>query len=211
MDLLAQGAEAKLFRDKDKVIKERIAKGYRHHDIDLGLRRFRTRREAKVLQKLDDMQFPAPKFHDFCDKRMTITMDFVEGPVLRDVLSSKAQVPQDEYQELAQRVGKQIGQFHMNDIIHGDLTTSNMILEGHMNKTNSTLKFIDFGLSKFSDKAEDKAVDLHLLDRALESTHSDLYPQIFKDALEAYKKANPNAAKVLERLSKVQKRGRHKK
>ena len=86
MELLAQGAEAKLFRDKNTVIKERISKGYRLDSLDKSLRQFRTRREAKILGRLEGFQFPAPKLHEFCDKRMSITMDFVAGVTLREDL-----------------------------------------------------------------------------------------------------------------------------
>ncbi len=211
MKLIEQGAEAKLFRDKDKVIKERVQKLYRHPQIDQSLRRFRTRREAKVLSKLNDLNFPAPRFHDFCDKRMTITMDFLEGKTLRETLEDKNS--SDEYKELANRIGKNIGELHKNDIIHGDLTTSNMINTTNTNNSNDhpAVKFIDFGLSKFTNKDEDKAVDLHLLDRALESKHNDHYPELFKEAISGYKISNPNALQVLDRLKKVQKRGRNKK
>lgn len=196
---IAQGAEAIIHKDNNKVIKERFSKKYRLPQIDDSLRKFRTRREAKVLSKLNDMKFPSPQLLDFCDKRMSITMDFVPGEKLRDVLMQG-----DDYQQFAKEVGEKIGKLHAHDIIHGDLTTSNMI------KSNE-IKFIDFGLSSFSDKVEDKAVDLFLLDRALESKHYQQYPDIFDNVLEGYKKSNPESAKVLERFTAVKKRGRNKK
>jgi TP53 regulating kinase-like protein len=199
---IAQGAEAVIYRDADKIIKERLSKGYRIPQIDDSLRKFRTRREAKVLQRLTDLNFPAPRLLDCSDTEMTILMDFIPGEKFRDVLEAG-----DEYTELAKAAGRMVGSLHAEDIIHGDLTTSNMIVE---DKTNC-LKFIDFGLSFFSDKVEDKAVDLFLMDRALESKHYKLYPQIFEKVLEGYHDANPEAAQVLERFHAVTKRGRNKK
>src|SRR3990167_8366639 len=102
--MIAQGAEAKLYKDNATIIKERIAKAYRHPELDESLRQFRTRREAKVLQKLEELQFPAPHLLDFCDKRMSITMDFVPGEKLRDVLLNG-----DEYQQLAKEIGHNLG------------------------------------------------------------------------------------------------------
>lgn len=203
MKLIAQGAEAKLYRDNAAVIKERLAKAYRHPELDESLRQFRTRREAKVLQKLEDLQFPAPHLREFSDKRMSIVMDFVPGETLKDVLSQKA----DDSEHLAKEIGQRIGQLHQADIIHSDLTTSNMIQHQETGEVN----FIDFGLSFFSEKNEDKAVDLFLLDRALETTHSELYPEIFEQVLEGYKEENPQAIEILERLDVVRKRGRNKK
>ena len=196
---IAQGAEAIIHKDNNTVIKERFSKKYRLPQIDESLRQFRTRREAKVLRKLEEMQFPSPQLIDFCDKRMQITMDFVPGEKLRDVLMRG-----DEYQQFAEEVGQKIGKLHAHDIIHGDLTTSNMIM-------SKEIKFIDFGLSSFSDKVEDKAVDLFLLDRALESKHYQHYPEIFDKVLAGYESVYPEAKHVLERFVAVKKRGRNKK
>ena len=70
--------------------------------------------------------------------------------------------------------------------------------------------FIDFGLSYFSHKIEDKAVDLHLLKQALESKHYKVWEKCFKAALKAYKKESEDTKEVLKRLETVEKRGRYK-
>jgi len=201
MHKIAQGAEAVLYRENEVVIKERLSKGYRLPQIDEELRKFRTRREAKILGRLNELNYPAPRLLDMSDKQMTVTMDFIAGSKLRDVIEEG-----DEYQQLARTVGRMVGTLHKEDIVHGDLTTSNMIIE---DKTHA-LKLIDFGLSSFSVKFEDKAVDLFLLNRALESKHYQHYPDIFEKVLEGYYETNPEAAKVLERYNAVMKRGRNK-
>lgn len=203
MKMIAQGAEAKLYRENATIIKERLAKAYRHPDLDQSLRQFRTRREAKVLQKLEDLQFPAPHLREFSDKRMSIVMDFIPGNTLKEVLKQK----EDDFQHLTREVGQRIRQLHQAEIIHSDLTTSNMI----QHQETGAVNFIDFGLSFFSEKAEDKAVDLFLLDRAMETTHTDLYPKIFEQMLAGYQEENPQAKEVLDRLEIVKKRGRNKK
>ena len=195
--ILAQGAEAILHKQEQSVIKERIAKEYRVPQLDNRLRRSRTRREAKILEKLNEISFPAPKVQAMDDKNMSLTMDFIEGPLVKDVLHENPVV-------LSREIGKKVGILHANDIIHADLTTSNMIQNGEVH-------FIDFGLSFVSNKAEDKAVDLHLLYRALESKHHDIYEQCKPAVMEGYKEGNPGWAAVVARLDKVQKRGRNKK
>ena len=202
MKLIAQGAEAKLYRENTAIIKERLSKAYRYPELDETLRKFRTRREAKVLQKLEEMNFPAPHLREFSDKRMSIVMDFVPGETLKDVLRQK----EEDFQHLAVKIGERIGQLHQADIIHSDLTTSNMIKHQETGEIN----FIDFGLSLFSEKVEDKAVDLFLLDRTLETTHFNLYPEIFERVLDGYRKTYPEAAEVMERFELVRKRGRNK-
>lgn len=195
--ILAQGAEAILRKQEDTVIKERIAKDYRVPALDAKLRRARTRREAKILKKLQQLGFPAPRLQTMDDEQMRIVMDFITGPQVKEILH------QDPV-TLGREIGRKVGILHANDIIHADLTTSNMIHNGEVH-------FIDFGLSFVSAKAEDKAVDLHLLDRALESRHHDIYGQCIAAVLEGYKEGNPGWQPVLARLETVQSRGRNKK
>jgi len=196
MKELDRGAEATISVNKDVVLKDRVAKGYRLKEIDDKLRKFRTRREAKVLNKLEEINFPSPRVHAMCDNLMQIRMDMVNGNKLRDVLYKNPVA-------LSEEVGKKIGILHSNDIIHGDLTTSNMILD-------KEIKFIDFGLSFFSSKEEDKAVDLHLLRQALESKHYDIWEKCFEAALKGYRQGNPDYSIVLNRLKQVENRGRNK-
>ncbi|MBW2978353.1 Kae1-associated serine/threonine protein kinase [Candidatus Woesearchaeota archaeon] len=190
------GAEATIFLEGTKIIKDRLKKEYRHPEIDEKLRKSRTRREAKVLDKLKAIDFPAPTLHDMCDKAMQLRMDMIQGNKIRDILYQNPVA-------LSEEMGKKIGILHKNDIIHGDLTTSNMILE-------KEIKFIDFGLSFFSNKVEDKAVDLHLLRQALESKHYEIWEKCFEAALKGYKETNPDSNLVLNRLEKVENRGRNK-
>ena len=77
--IIGRGAEAIIYKEKDRVVKHRVKKGYRHSHIDSGLRKFRTRREAKVLDKLNGMNFPGPKLINMDDKDMKIDMEFIEG------------------------------------------------------------------------------------------------------------------------------------
>jgi len=207
MKQIDKGAEATIYKDGNKILKERERKGYRLKEIDDKLRKFRTRREAKVLNKLEKMKFPSPRLHAMCDEAMQLRMDMVNGNKLRDVL----------YKEpiaLAREMGKKIGIMHKNNIIHGDLTTSNMILSEKSNSLRESMypeiKFIDFGLSFFSTKEEDKAVDLHLLRQALESKHYDIWKKCFEAALKGYKETYPKHTSVLDRLKKVENRGRNK-
>jgi len=195
-EIISQGAEAILYRDGDKVLKDRISKDYRQKELDNSLRKARTRREAKVLTKLKEIGVPGPKLLDMDDKDMRISMSFIQGDKLRDVLHKN-------HIKLSKEIGRKVAKLHASDIIHADLTTSNMILD-------KEIHFIDFGLSFFSTKEEDKAVDLHLLDRALESKHHEISEECMKAVLEGYKEAYPDAEKVLNRLEKVQLRGRNK-
>ena len=194
-ELIGHGAEARLFKVEGRVIKERPAKGYRLPVIDEKLRKQRTRREAKILESLQKINIPAPILLKMCDKSMKIDMSFIDGPKVRDVMSAR----------LGREIGQKVGLLHKNDIIHADLTTSNMILK------EDSIHLIDFGLSFVSKKVEDKAVDLHLLGQALESRHHEIYNECMREVLGGYKETNPESDAVFKRLETVQKRGRNKK
>ncbi|MBW2984008.1 Kae1-associated serine/threonine protein kinase [Candidatus Woesearchaeota archaeon] len=193
---IAQGAEAKLYLEDGKIIKERVKKDYRIKEIDGRLRKFRTRREAKVLSKLHAMDFPGPKLIESDDKEI-ISMEYIDGPKLRDILDTS------NYEKISEEIGKKAAVMHNNHMIHGDLTTSNMIFKDEV-------YFIDFGLSFFSHKIEDKAVDLHLLKQALESKHYKIWEKCFKAVIHGYKKEAKDAEQILERLKQVEGRGRYK-
>src|SRR3989338_5555087 len=152
MKLIAQGAEAKLYKDGKSLIKYRAPKEYRIPEIDGRLRKSRTRREARILQKLAGLDFPSPRLVEFNDER--ILMSYIDGKNLSSVLEKT------DFHSISRELGRKIRILHDNHIIHGDLPTSNFILKDQA-------YFVDFGLGFFSLKTEDKAVDLHLLRQAL--------------------------------------------
>lgn len=190
---LGEGAEASIYLEKGIVDKKRRRKSYRIKELDDKLRTFRTRREVKILKKLADIGVLVPKVLSFSDKTANIEMSYIEGDKLRDVLTS------DKCRKYGKLIGRSVAKMHANNIIHGDLTTSNMIV------SSGKLYFIDFGLGFFSDKVEDKAVDLHLLRQALRSSHSKVADNCFKAVIAEYKNDD-----VINRLELVESRGRYK-
>ena len=194
MKLISIGAEAKIYLDNDVIIKKRLSKNYRLKDVDDKLRKFRTRREAKILEKLPS-EILGPKLISVDDKNMEIKMTYVRGQKVRDILDNNI--------DICKEIGEKLALMHNSKIIHGDLTTSNMIYD-------KQLFFIDFGLSYFSQKIEDKAVDLHLLRQALESKHYKIYDKAFNLVLNNYKKSANDAILILQRLDTVESRGKNK-
>jgi len=197
-ELIQEGAEAKIFKKTDNniitIIKQRINKKYRINAINKLLIPSRTRREAKVISKLQKLNLNVPKLI-FNNKKDILEMEFIKGDKIRDIL--------DKNIELAEEIGNYLAIMHDNNIIHGDLTTSNMILD-----KNSDLVFIDFGLSLFSHRLEDKAVDIHLFKQALESKHHKVFEQAYNSFIKGYKKSK-NYKEVIQRLKNVEKRGRN--
>jgi len=199
MKKIAQGAEAVVYSADGKVVKRRLSKSYRLDEIDVSLRKSRTRREAKVLTKLASLGIPVPALISVDDKEMTIDMELIDGPKLRDVLA------RDNCEAFCKEVGSLVAQMHKAGVIHGDLTTSNMIVMDRV-------YLIDFGLSFFSSKAEDMAVDLHLLKQALLSKHHAIWEMAFSSAVSGYCDSCDDLMShdVMQRFKKVEARGRHK-
>jgi len=96
---------------------------------------------------------------------------------------------------------------HKGGIVHGDLTTSNMILK------EGKVYFIDFGLSEESEEIEKQGIDIHLLRQALESTHFDISNELFEIILEGYSMilGDKKKEEILQRIEQIEKRGRYRK
>ncbi|MFH0831913.1 MAG: KEOPS complex kinase/ATPase Bud32 [archaeon] len=198
-EIIAQGAEALLVRQNCQLIKRRIKKGYRHPLLDGKLRKTRTRKEAKLFEKASGL-INVPAVSSVDEKNMEIKMDFINGRKMSDVLDSFSM---KKSSAICENIGKSIAKIHDAGIIHGDLTTSNMILN------EDRIFFVDFGLGFESQKVEDKAVDLHLLKQAFESRHFERGKEYFDSAIGGYK-ISKNANAVLKQLEKVEARGRYK-
>ncbi len=203
MKTLATGAEAVIYADERRkaVIKQRQPKKYRVKELDDRLRLHRMKREVKVMESLQKLGIPVPKLIRIDEKTAAITMQLIEGKRIRDILGSS------NYTSICSEIGKSVGIMHRSNIVHGDLTTSNLIRSSHDGK----IYFVDFGLSLFSNKDEDKAVDLHLFRQALSSSHHEIAEECFAAAIKEYKESNSGGWKaVLGRLEKVDGRGRNK-
>ncbi len=218
MQKLYHGAEAVITREDGVVTKERVVKGYRIKQIDESMRERRTRREARLLREARRSGVMTPQVLE--ENRFTIKMEFIDGERAKDIINAK------NFAVLARKIGEKVATLHDYNIIHGDLTTSNMIAKlkekKNPNDESSTKKvkretpqacfdlyFIDFGLGFFSHKPEDKATDLHVLKEAITSTHFEVVEKMWKIILDAYKDNYSGSEKVIKALSKIEKRGRY--
>lgn len=196
-EIIGRGAEATLIKKGNILVKKRFIKSYRLPIIDEKLRKQRTKKETKLLEKASKL-IPVPNVIKSSDIEKEIDMEFLPGKKLSEHLDSLPNA-----KEVCIQIGKNIAKLHNAGIIHGDLTTSNMILK------DKKVYFIDFGLGFESGKIEDKAVDLHLIKEALEARHFKHFESLFNAVLEGYK-SSKYAKETLSRLEKVEKRGRYK-
>jgi len=193
MNILRKGAEADIYRTNSTIIKDRVPKSYRIKELDEKLRKERTRAEAKLMARAANV-ISVPKL---LEKGMfSIEMEYIDGPRVKDILDK------NNFRGICDKLSHSVAALHQAEIIHGDLTTSNMLLK------DGKIYFIDFGLGFFSKKPEAMAVDLHTLFEALQSTHSEIADEAVVRIISGYEKAG-GKKEVIERLEKLESRGRY--
>ncbi len=203
MKIIKRGAEAVLYlvdnKEKTILVKERVKKGYRIKELDEKIRKMRTKREIRLLEKASRAKVNVPQIFDH--DKFKIIMQWIDGETLKDALNH---MKKDERTEIYKKIGKSVAYLHSSGIIHGDLTTSNMIMAG------GEIFFIDFGLGKVSTRIEDQATDLYLLYEAFKSTHFKILDEAWSMVLKTYKQNYLNADNVLKRIEKIKTRRRYK-
>lgn len=198
--VIGRGAEAVLYLKENLLVKERIKKGYRIQELDEKIRSQRTKAESRIMVRARRHGINVPQIKE--TKKYKISMEFIDGERLKEFLN---QTTSSKRKKLAKEIGLLVAKLHSSNIIHGDLTTSNMIL------FEDKIYLIDFGLAFHSQSIEDQAVDLHLLHQAYQSTHFEFLDELWNPTIEAYKENFKNSKKVLKRLEKIRKRGRYSK
>lgn len=205
--LIKKGAEAELFLEKWRglkiIRKARKIKAYRVPRLDLKIRRSRTRREAQIMHKAKFAGVPTPIIFMVDMEATTIIMKYIEGTRVKEILNT---LSFKERIKLCRQIGQFIGKLHKNKIIHGDLTTSNMILN-----EKGKIFFIDFGLAEYSNELEKRGIDLLIMKRAFYSTHYSYAGKCFKAVTEGYAKEMGEEvySEVIERVNKIARRGRY--
>ncbi|XP_037407618.1 pentatricopeptide repeat-containing protein At5g61370, mitochondrial-like isoform X2 [Triticum dicoccoides] len=207
--LLKQGAEGRVFVStfvgRKCVIKERFSKKYRHPLLDSKLTLKRLNAEARCMTKARRLGVPTPVLYAVDPLQHTLTFEYVDGLCVKDILLGFGSngINEERLNDIATQIGNAVGKLHDGGLVHGDLTTSNMMIK---NSTNQ-LVLIDFGLSFTSTIPEDKAVDLYVLERALISMHSSC-GGVMEKILAAYRKASRQWCATTNKLAQVRQRGR---
>jgi len=197
--IVKRGAEAVLYLKDGALVKERIKKGYREPALDETLRKTRTKREARLLAEASRVGVATPTVESedgFC-----IRMEWLGE---RNVKQTLGEMKRDQRMAVCRMMGEAAAALHAGGIVHGDLTTSNMIFK------DGRLFLIDFGLGFRSQRVEDHATDLFLLYEALKAAHFEFLDEAWDAVLKAYSQKYGNASAVLGRLEKIKDRRRYK-
>jgi Kae1-associated kinase Bud32 len=196
------------------LLKERVPKKYRNAALDEGIRRQRTKQEAVLLHRAKEAGVRTPALLKIDRKNASIWMEWVDGKQLKEELNAGKKTGNrlkwglneknmaGRFEKRLKKLGEMIAQLHAAGIIHGDLTTSNALVN------EKEMALIDFGLGFFSGKTEDRAVDLLNFKKTFQATHAS-FPKGLEIVLDSYRNNNSGAAAVFRQMEKVEGRIRY--
>ncbi len=190
MAIIASGAEAVIALEENTIIKTRIQKRYRLKEIDEVIRRERTRTEARLISEARRCGVPTPIIRDVSD--FEIRMEYIEGTPLKNIITPF----------LSEQTGELVGRLHSCGVVHGDLTTSNILFK------DGKLFLIDFGLAYLDKTVEARGVDIHVLFQTFESTHEN-HEELIDAFKKGYSRTFVYGGEVIERVKEIESRGRY--
>lgn len=204
--LLYRGAEADIWlgswQGAEAVFKFRKPLSYRLKELDDSVRRQRTLREAEMLHLAKEAGVGAPFIFAVDVPSATLVMEHVRGERLKDLVSA---LSHPDAKRVFEGVGRGIARLHRAGIMHGDLTTANVV----MRRGNPI--FIDFGLSVRSERLEDQAVDFRLIKETLAGAHSGIAGAALDSLFVGYGEVAgaPRLGAVRRQLEGIERRGRY--
>lgn len=196
--IIKRGAEADVYLIQwyktMAISKLRNPKKYRNITLDNLIRRRRTIHEATMLNDAKTTGIKTPFIYFLDPKHAEIIMEYIDGENVKDILSP----------EIGFEIGKYVSVLHNQNIIHGDLTTSNFI------KRKDDLYLIDFGLSFYSQRIEDMATDIRIIKEILSSAHIQICDQTYERFLKGYQLTTKyNFNRILKVVKDIEARGRY--
>lgn len=197
------GAEARLdsatWMNRRVVFKQRMVKGYRHPVIDRSLQTSRLKNEVRLMLEARTAGIPVPIIYSVDLAENRIVMEEIQGVRVKDALED---LPMDGARATCGKIGEIAAALHAHDIVHGDLTTSNMLLDA------GRIVLIDFSLGAKTSELEDKGVDMRLLEEAFHSAHYRRI-ELYETVKDSYVRAYPDGGVVLAKVKEIEKRGRY--
>ena len=204
-NMISQGAEGRVFAvtflGKPAIVKQRFEKTYRHPILDKKLTKSRLNMEARGMMRARKLGVITPTLYYVDTHQAAIYMERVDGASLKELIRAGAMTA-EEMRDVGEEIGRVVAAMHDGGLIHGDLTTSNILLRARDRK----VVVIDFGLAHNSIIPEDKGVDLYVLERAITVTHRSA--AMFEHVMAAYKQHSRQWSASFNKFAEVRMRGR---
>ncbi|MDV3277697.1 MAG: Kae1-associated serine/threonine protein kinase [Nitrososphaerales archaeon] len=204
--LIHKGAEADIllgrWSGRPAVYKVRRPLPYRLKALDQQIRRHRTVHEAEMIHSAKAAGVAAPFLYFVSQPDATLVMEFIEGERLKDAAATRGKA---DVVRLFEQLGGEVAKLHAAGVMHGDVTTANVIMRC------DELVFIDFGLSIHSTRLEDRAVDLRLIKETVTGAHSSVAVPAMDALLKGYGEVagEQGLEAVVRQLRQIERRGRY--
>jgi TP53 regulating kinase-like protein len=210
---ISQGAEGRVFAvtflERPAIVKQRFKKTYRHPVLDAKITRSRLVGEARAIARARKLGVPTPALYHVDPFQNAIYMERVFGKTLKALI--REGMSDDLMETIGAQVGRHVAAMHDGGLIHGDLTTSNILVVFDASEEDEKtpaprVVLIDFGLASNSIVPEDKGVDLYVLERAITVTHAA--EKLFEAVMKEYKVASGLWSASFNKFAEVRMRGR---
>jgi TP53 regulating kinase-like protein len=209
MKLLYRGAEADVFQGewcaRPSIYKVRNPLPYRLPELDKLIRIQRTVHEAQMIHLSKVAGVSTSHLYYLSPPDALLVMEYLEGQRLKTLLLDVG-LKERWVEEIAEELGSSIGTLHAAGIMHGDLTTSNVIITD-----GDVVNLIDFGLAIHSQRLEDHAVDLRLIKETLVGAHNTVSKRFMQSLLSGYSSVlgSERTEAATKKLAEIERRGRY--
>jgi serine/threonine protein kinase len=140
--LVARSGMASIFRGTDTRDGRQVAIKVPHPEVESEPALFdRFQREQEIGRKLDHPGVMRV-YADDKRKRVYMVMEWVEGRLLRQILSENRKLPIDRAIRIAIGICKALEYIHTHGVVHRDLKPENIMIDDQDN-----IKLIDFGIA----------------------------------------------------------------
>lgn len=228
--LVHEGAEARLYRGRwlgrEALFKVRVRKAYRHPGLDERLRRSRNRVEARLLVLAEQYGVRVPTLYQVLPGVHVLVEEWIKGQTWRELLnrSHPPDRPAGSHQRLAnslvrdaeavarmaRQVARQVARAHGAGLTHGDLTSSNIMVDLEASAELAGPVLVDWGLGGQEATLEQLGSDLQVFWECIGASHPGAAPTVLEAFTRGYLETWDRGAEVLKRREAIERRGRYR-